>query len=266
MQLTDFHTPHPSELLAEFALGVLSDADADHVREYIANDPDAMSEVEEMLRVARLLPFAAEDREPSSDLRSGVLDRISREPAPVATAPEPKEQLPANVIPMKKRPSWFVPMAAAAAAVLVVAAGVGGFALGDSGSGDDELRAVSERQDSMLAAVSHGRYETASAENNGVRVSVVAERGATDAYTYVEGLPPLPAGKAYQAWFTKDMQAFEAGPTFATSAGSVWLQAHDAMDLYAAMAFTVEDDKGVQQPTQAPFVVVPLQASALVVR
>ena len=59
MQLTEPQTPHPSELLAEFALGVLSETDAARVRAYIAEDPEAMAEVEEMLRVARLLPFAA---------------------------------------------------------------------------------------------------------------------------------------------------------------------------------------------------------------
>jgi anti-sigma-K factor RskA len=258
LQLTDLQSPHPSELLAEFALGVLSESEAARVRAYIADDPDALAEVEEMLRVARLLPFAAEDREPSADLRAGVMERIAREPVAMPAA------IPANVVPITRRRSWLMPVGAAAAALLILAAGIGGFAIGKSGNDDggSDLRADAVRQDSMLAAVALGQAETASAQDGALRVSVVSARGRSDAYTYVEGMPELPDGKAYQAWFTKDGKAFEAGPVFDTGSGSVWLSSSDALDDYAAMAFTVEDDKGVQQPTQAPFVIVPLEKTA----
>lgn len=258
--MTDYETPHPSELLAEFALGVLSERDAARVRAFIAEDADAMNEVEEMLRVARLLPFAADDREPSQDLRPGLMERIAQEPVvlPVAMT-EPA--LPANVTPIRRRASWLVPVAAAAAAVFVLAAGIGGYAVG-SGEGDDAIRTEADRQGALLAAVADGRTDTISAAEGAVRVSVVHERGSASAYTYVEGLPPLPEGKAYQAWFTENGQEFEPGQTFVTHTGGIWLVARAEMERYAAMAFTVEDEDGAQAPTQSPFVVVPLQVTA----
>lgn len=257
MPLTDYEPPHPSELLAEFALGVLSEREAARVREYIAQDPDAMAEVEEMLRVARLLPFAADNREPANDLRPGLMERISQEPItlPLSTTS------PGNVTPMRRRPAWLMPIAAAAAAFFVLAAGVGGYALGDSG-GNGDLEAEAGRQENLLVAVANGRAESASATDGNVQVSVVHEVGGHDAFTWVQGLPALPDGKAYQAWFTQDMAAFEPGPVFDTSAGGVWLTSGLEFDRYAAMAFTIEDAAGVQQPTQAPFVVVPLEVTA----
>ncbi len=260
--MTDYETPHPSELLAEFALGVLSERDAARVRAFIAEDADAMSEVEEMLRVARLLPFAADDREPSQDLRPGLMERIAQEPIPLPVAAVDVEpELPANVTPIRRRTSWLAPVAAAAAAVFVLAAGIGGYAIG-SGNEDETVRAEAERQGALLAAVAHGRTDTISTADGAIRVSVVHERGSESAYTWVEGLPPLPEGKAYQAWFTPDMKQFEPGQTFVTHTGGVWLVASEEMENYAAMAFTVEDDEGVQAPTQPPFVVVPLQVTA----
>lgn len=254
--MSDYEPPHPSELLAEFALGVLSERDAARVREYIAEDADAMAEVEEMLRVARLLPFAAEDREPANDLRPGLLERIAREPIAL-----PHSSTSANVTPMRRRPAWLMPVAAAAAAFFVLAAGLGGYALGNSG-GDEDLEAEAGRQENLLVAVANGRAESAMTSDGNVQVAVVHEVGARDAFTWVQGLPALPDGKAYQAWFTQDMAEFEPGPVFETSAGGVWLTSGLELDRYAAMAFTIEDAAGVQQPTQAPFVVVPLDVTA----
>ena len=252
--MTDYEVPHPSELLAEFALGVLPEADAARVRSYLAEDSEAMSEFEEMVRVARLLPFAAEDREPSADLRASVMERIAREPVALPS--------PAPLAITSRRRPWYLPVAAAAAAVVTIAAGIGGFALGDSGSGDSELRAEAARQGDLLVAVAHGQTQSFHGVDGNANVSVVRAIGSRDAYTYVEGLPPLPDGKAYQAWFTKDFKEFEPGPVFTPRNGGVWLSAAGAVDGYAAMAFTVEDDGGAQKPSQAPFIVVAFQATA----
>ena len=71
-----------------------------------------------------------------------------------------------------------------------------------------------------------------------------------------------PEGKAYQAWFTRDGASFEPSTVFSTRQGGVWLPATAALDQYAAIGFTIEDDAGAKQPTQAPFAVMPLQAAA----
>jgi hypothetical protein len=256
--LTDHELPPPSELLAEFALGVLPEADAARVQAYLAENAEAMSEFEEMARVARLLPFAADDREPSVDLRTSIMDRITREAGSPFQQPGSDEK----IVPLRSRHvTW--PLVAAAAAILVVAAGIGGFVLGNSGRREDtEIRAQAVRQANLLVAVAHGQTQSFRGVDGNTSVSVVRASGSLDAYTYVEGLPPLPRGKAYQAWFTRDFKEFEPGPVFSTNTGGVWLSATDAVDGYAALAFTIENDSGVKTPSQAPFVVVPLQVTA----
>lgn len=254
--MTD-HTPiDPRELIAELALGVLDDHEAARVRAFLAEDAEAAAEYEEMQRVARVLPFAVQEREPSAGLRDGLMERISSEPVVL----RPNRAAPGNARSFRSR--YLLPIGAAAA-VLVGLAGLSGFALGRGGGEDTELRAEADLQDRMLVAVANGQARTSSAEANGLRVSVVHASGNDEAYTVVEGLPALDSGKAYQVWFTRDLQSFEPGPVFKTSDGSLWLQARDGMESFVAMAFTVEDDRGVLQPSQAPFVVVPLDATAM---
>jgi hypothetical protein len=76
----------------------------------------------------------------------------------------------------------------------------------------------------------------------------------------VEGMPVLPAGKAYQAWFTRDGTHFEPSDVFTTRSGGVWLHTGGTVADYQAMAFTIEDAAGAKQPTQAPFVQLALKS------
>ncbi len=255
--MTDFDPIDPRDLIAELALGVLDEHEAARVRAFIAQDAEAASEYEEMLRVARVLPFAVQEREPSAALRDGLMSRIASEPVALRATPA------ANNV--RRFPGRFLLPLSAAAAVLIGVAGITGFSLGRSGGDDSDtqLQAEADLQDRLLTAVAHGEARTASATSGDVLVAVVHSEGSGDAYTFVEGLPALESGKAYQAWFTKDLKSFEPGPVFTTSNGSVWLEATDDIGAFVALAFTVEDDEGVQQPTQAPFVVVPLATTAL---
>jgi hypothetical protein len=78
----------------------------------------------------------------------------------------------------------------------------------------------------------------------------------------VNDLPALPAGKAYQAWFTKDGATFEPSTVFTNASGGIWIAAGDSVDAYAAMGLTIEDAAGVAAPTQSPFLVIELSKTA----
>src|SRR6185295_5089475 len=85
--------------------------------------------------------------------------------------------------------------------------------------------------------------------------------GAHDAFAWLQGLPALPAGKAYQAWFTKDGTTMEPSAVFGAS-GGIWLPAASEIEDFVAMGLTIEDDGGAKAPTQAPFMVVPFKTTA----
>ena len=91
-------------------------------------------------------------------------------------------------------------------------------------------------------------------------MTLVRAPGHRDAFVWVENLPVLPAGKAYQAWFIRDGKA-EPSTVFRGGSGGVWVKAGDPIDRFASMALTIEDNGGVQKPSGAPFVAVELQKS-----
>jgi predicted anti-sigma-YlaC factor YlaD len=239
---------HAVDLLPELALGVLPEDEADTLRQHLAGCESCRAEFEEMERVARLLPLAAADVSPSPAVKEGLLERIEHEPRPLV----PRETA--------HRPRWWIGAVAAAVAALVVIGGIGGYLLrGDSDTAGQDAG----RDAQLLASVAQGSAATAKAGSGGLQLSFLRSPGAAEGFAWVQSFPALPEGKAYQAWFTKDGTTFEPGEVFSTENGGVWLKASSDLGDYAAMAFTIEDSAGVKEPTQAPFVVVPLSGAAM---
>lgn len=237
---------HPNDLLPELALGVLSDAEATTLHAHLAGCEACSTEYQEMERVTRLLPLAAQDLEPSPRLKDAVFERIRNE----AVTQKPAAVAEARV--SRPRPWQWYGAAAAAAAVLAIAAGFTGFALRDGGSGNGGAA----RQAQVVESAARGDLKVSRATAGVTKVSVVRAPGATQVFALVEGLPAHGDGKAYQAWFSKDGRTYEPSDTFDMASGGVWLPAGASLDGYVSMAFTIEDAKGAKQPTQAPFVVV----------
>jgi anti-sigma factor RsiW len=247
--LTEPHD-HPLEFLPELALGVLADADTAAVRAHLGGCPSCSAEFEEMRRVAALLPFAAEDVAPSPALKEGLFERISHEPRRL----EPR----GVVLRWPRRIA-----AAAVAAILFAAAGIGGFVAGGSGGSDATLRRDAARSGRLVEAAARGTLAMDHGQAGETRVSFVRAPGASEGFAWLEGMPALPPGKAYQAWFTRDLKSFEPSVVFASSGAGVWLPASGKIEGYAAMGLTIEDAAGAAAPTQAPFVTVELKTAAL---
>jgi len=240
--LTEF-TEHPLDYLPECALGVLPEDEASIVRAHVKQCDDCRAEYDEMARVAQMLPMAAEDRAPSPAVKDGLLERIASEP----------RALPGRII----RPRWaWAGSVAAGAAALLVAGGVLGATLwGGVTDGDD-----SDRQATLVQSVAEGTVARDTVESNGVEAVFVHAPGARDGFAWVEGLPVLADGKAYQAWFIREGRA-EPSAVFRDGTG-VWMRAGSGIDDYSAMGLTIEDEDGADTPSSAPFVVVNLRDAA----
>ncbi len=239
---------HPMEFLAELALGVMPPANAETLQAHIAGCERCQGEYEELRRVAALLPLAAEDVSPPEALKTRVLERVAREPV--------------SLDAVRRAPCrWGWPAAAVAASVAVVAvlAGLMGFALGD---GDNGLEADNARYAQIARAAATGDLMRAQGASDQASVAVLHAPGSDSVFAWVQGLPELPRGRAYQAWFSRDGTNLEPGALFTRADGPVWLQTADDLANYALMAFTVEDQDGASAPSQAPFVVIDLRAAA----
>jgi hypothetical protein len=240
---------HPVDLLPELALGVLSEREAAGVRSHLERCASCSAEHQELLRVTQLLPFAAEDREPSAETKAAVMDRI---------AAEPRARDRGRVI----QPRWPMWGGAVAAGLLLLAlGGLGGWLLGD---GDDsELEDQVERQQAMVDAAAAGTLRMSEGTLGDAEATLLTVPGSPDAFVAMENAPGLESGKRYQAWFFRPgASAPEPGEVFADASGA-WLRSGGgALDEYTAVAFTVEDEEGAQQPTQDPFMVIEVGASA----
>jgi hypothetical protein len=197
-----------------------------------------------MQRVARLLPLAAEQAEPSPAVKESTLQRIRREPVALRS----------------RSPRRLVPIAfAAVAAAAVIAALFIGYLLADSDGGG--LKDENARYAALAEAAANDELGRAVGRGQGT-VTVVSAPGLDWAYARVSGLPPLAAGKAYQAWLSRDGKVLEPGEVFTKSEGAVWLKLGGSLADYAFMGFTIEDDDGASQPTQAPFLSIDLTTQA----
>lgn len=239
------HDDHPVDFLPELALGVLAESAAADIRAHLAGCASCSAEYEEMALVARLLPLAAEDREPSPALKETVMDRIAAEPVRLGVA------RPAVV-----RPRWqWLTAAAAAAALLLVVGGAGGWALGQDDEGDLEDRVA--RQQSIVNAAADDTLRSIPAQGaGGAEATLLSAPGSPDAFVRMSNPPGLSAGKRYQAWYIRG-DTPEPGEVFADGSG-IWLHADNGnIEDYSAVGFTIEDEDGADVPSQTPFMIIP---------
>lgn len=251
--MTDQQIPadeHPLEFLPELALGVLPEDEAPRIREHLAGCPSCQAEYAIMSEAARMLPFAVDEIEPAPELREGLMQRI---------ASEPRVMRPRSA-GASVRPTWqrFASIAAAAA-VLVVSGAVAGALLW--GGNDEDLEAENERQGAFVQAVAQGNARRDTAEAGATKAMVVHVPGQKSAFAWLEGMPELPSGKAYQAWFIADGAATPSN-VFSAGSGGVWLESPGDVASFAAIALTIEDEDGADSPSQAPFMVVEFNRAA----
>lgn len=249
---------HPIDFLPELALGVLPEEESEPIRAHLRTCDECRTEYAEMRRVADFLPFAAEDRVPSPSVRTAIFERIREEPISIEAA-----RLGRGEATTRRPGIKWLASAAAAAAIFVGAAGVGGFLIGDGGDDSGVSETQFQRYASVVRAVIEGditRVESTSPE--GAHVVIVGDRDSELAYAWVEGMPALADGKAYQLWLSPDGAEFQPSTVFKANDGGFWFTGDRAFTDYALIGFTIEDEAGAEAPTQAPFLVVDLSGTA----
>jgi anti-sigma-K factor RskA len=216
------------QLIAAHVLGGLDEPERQELdRELAAHGPECpecRTLMTEYTETAAGLALAL-DPVPMS---AGAEDRLlaaAREEVRVSPGPRSTDEEPS---PPAGRPRW---MAAAVAAVLVVVAGVIGYALAPGRS--TPTRVVS------LAT--------------GERVLQVAYTpGDREALVVGTNIPDPPPGRVYQLWYQpSEGAAMESAGTFVPDEGTVLAPATVGPS-FVAVAVSVEPEGGSHQPTTAP--------------
>lgn len=246
--------PHVSA--GAYALDALPEEDRAEFEEHLAGCPVCQQDVPQ-LRAAAAGLAAFEEVTPPASLRSRVLAAISRTPQLQPTAAPGARGRRRAVLAARSDPAQVAELArglrvwrvVAAAATIALAGGSIAFAVQQRQL--DRTRARLEQVQALLPDADGAAHApvrgggTAGVLVSGNRVLVT-----------VRGLPPLPAGRAYQMWVIN-----ASGPT---SRGILVLDGNSGTADFSlvsgatAVAMSVEPATGSTSPTTEPVTVVPL--------
>lgn len=171
---------------------------------------------------------------PSAGLRERILTEIAR---------TPQERPVVTRIAQRRGLRHALPRIAAAAAFVIGAIGVGGYAIERDKANDAEARNAAIT--SILAAPDADT--AAKTFSSGGNVRLIASRSKDQAVIVANDLAPLKGGKVYQVWMINDAGPKSQG-TFKASGTMIMTGAGGA----DSVAITIEPKGGSEQPTTAP--------------
>lgn len=236
-----------------YALGIAEEPERDEIRVHLNRECEAcMAGVKKALEVTAMLASAAPRAEPSANLRRRVLASVGVEP------------------------QWFgwTPVWAAAAALSLATASYLGYQ-------DWRYAAESSRLQSEIRqqGIEISRLNEAFSILNGpdTREATFGKgqpqppRGKVflnptqGVLLMASNLPPAPSGKLYEMWvIPKNGKPVAAGLFQSQTDGTAMHVQRGAVDLNAtgAVAVTIENEGGADQPTSQPFIVAPVTANS----
>ena len=226
----DLHT-----LSGAYAVDALSPEEAEEFRKHLAECPACRDEVGE-LREAAALMGASEAAPPPAHLRARVLTAASQQP-----------QQPPKVTPLgeARKRRWSPRLLAAAAAVVMVLA---------AGIGYNQLQQRDPVQTNPVAQVFNApdAHRATMSTSNGGTISVATSPSLNKMAVDTDELPALETGQVYQLWAIADDTPTSAGLLEDPDQGA-------AMDMPGegiAVAITIEPAGGSELPTTEPIMQV----------
>jgi anti-sigma-K factor RskA len=261
-----------------YAVGALSGDELREFEAHLAGCAVCRREVDEMEDVtAHLSEIVA--AEPPAGLRSAVLAQAAetaQDPRPGAAAhehagaapprgrhaaavSEPEQTAAGEVTapPSGRRWRERAPVMVAAAVVLA-AVGLSGWALSERNDARDDVAASQQLMDKLTSALSARDVQSASmSTKSGALTTVVRSQARGVALLLATDLPALPAGKTYQAW-TIDSGTPRSAGTFESQGHQTAFELPDAALRTRTVAVSVEPAGGSDQPTTDPIVALDL--------
>jgi anti-sigma factor RsiW len=221
------HSLH--ELTPAYALDALDEHDEQAYEEHLRSCELCRSDLSSFREAAAALAYAAPAPEPPAGLRARILEQARSERS--------------NVIPLRRR--WTTPLLGAAAAVAAMVAlglGIWAWSLHNDLSSTRDALSTQEAAQQILTDPAAQRTSVSGARGT----LVVAEDGR--AVLSLSGIPDAPQGKTYEVWVIEGQTPRPAG--LFDEPGPVVLD--ERVPEGATVAVTVEQDGGVDAPTQAP--------------
>jgi anti-sigma-K factor RskA len=254
------------ELLALHALDALEESDRPELTVHLSSCTECRAELDELRDTSALLAYAATEIDPPVELRSRILESVrlqnsSARATEVESRPAPLSG--SNVIPLDSQPrrQWSAVQrfGAIAAAVAFIALAASLFVLWNRNAAlKGEIARLSQQaliQQQALAMLTKPdatRLELAGTPMAQQAHAMLAyDRKTGHAMLMVEGLPAIPADKAYQLWFIANGRPMP-GKVFTIDASGKAMMSDDVpaeARQHAVFAVTLEPRTGVSAPT-----------------
>ncbi len=261
------------ELLPEYVFGTLSPEMSARISEHLAACAECAADARALMPAAQALARAVPQVDPPAALRGRVLSAATgRGSGRVAATAPPERSIVARA---SGWPAWL-----AAAASLLVAAGVGNYAVrlrARADAMDAQLRETAARSDENARALIDVTRRAADAQNSiavltapdVARVALAGQPAAPNASAHAffsrtrgvvfsaSNLPALPAARTYQLWAIAGNAPVSVGllrPDASGRADAV-LPAPPLPGPASVLAVTIEPAGGVPAPTGDKFLV-----------
>jgi len=215
--------------IAAYLLGALEPGEAAELERHVAGCPACEQELRRLRPAVQVLPETVDPVEAPAALRGRLMEQVRSEAAgPQAAAPPAR---PPSRLRFGLRP------AAGLAALALVVAAIGGYAIRDGGSSGSQITTV----------VTTGHPPRVTAE--------MVREGETGTLR-LANLHQLPAGKVLQAWVQRGKQVVSAKALFVPNSDGTATATIDGMDGVNTVMVTAEPRGGSVQPTSKPIVSV----------
>jgi anti-sigma-K factor RskA len=215
------------ELSAAYALDALDPAEEREFEQHLRTCDDCREDVASFEAAAAALAFGVDSPKPPPALRGRILERVASERA--------------VVVPFRRRRVSFGLVSGLAAAAAVVAVGLGIWAASLSNDLD--------RNRDLVAVLGDPAARSIDLDGADGRL-VVAPEGA--AALVVRNLDPAPEGQTYQAWVIEGKAPPRPAGLFEGGDRHDALMLDQRVPANAVVAVTVEQDGGVDAPTNQP--------------
>ena len=248
------------ELLTFYALGALTEEERAQVEAYVASDPEAKRRLDEMIRTAAALPFAAAPVQTSQDLKRRVMDRINADAQRRFASPQPADIWTRFLDLLLPRAGNWAPHAIAVLSLIAaLVTGTWGLTLrGQYASLQTEITALRQElalQREVIAKVASPNsqaFALAGTEHQpAAHGQLIADTQTGSALLLVSGLAQLETGNTYEFWLIEGSTPVPAGLFTVDEEGNGILQVSQNVTPGAlnAIGVSIEPEGGSLQPT-----------------
>jgi len=220
-------------MLPAAAIGALDRAETDEVARHLLHCRACRIELDRYVDTVERLGFAAAQLDPPVTLKT----RLFRDIDP----PQP--------LWLRPRISWVASLAAVLLALLLA----GNLAVELHLVGKGSLSGTPVAQTAATTQPQLVWYDLISTSGGSATGTLCAQQSGALAWLIVEDLPPLPAGKTYQAWLTTGDRRVSAGTFVVDNRGRGFLTIHLTQPItsYTVLGVTDEPMGGSPEPTGA---------------